>query len=80
MHQENELFGAEEFFQKDESPLENVHITTTILYFSSDELKEFKSICKSLMKKKFPLNYQDSNISDLILKILRDEFKNGRGV
>ena len=34
----------------DNSPIEDVEITTTILYFSRTELKEFKRLCKKGIK------------------------------
>lgn len=73
MHQENELFGFGDFHTKDESPIDNTQITTTLLYYSQEELKEIKILGKKLLKKHFPDNYMESNLSDLILKIFRDE-------
>ena len=73
MNYEDELFGFEDFFQKDESPIEDTQITTTMLYFSQDELKEFKALSKELIKKYYGDNYKDGNISDLILKIFRND-------
>ena len=59
----------------DDSPLENVEITTTILYFSKQELEEFKSLCKIGIKEYFKEEYQQKgNISDFLLKILRDKY------
>ena len=73
MHKENELFGFDDFHSKDKSQKDNTQITTTILYYSTEELKEFKKLGKGLLKKHYPENYMDSNLSDLILKIFRDE-------
>lgn len=61
----------------DNSPIDNTEITTTLLYFSKDELKEFKKYCKELMKIQFPNQYQEKgNLSDLLLKILKKEYEN----
>jgi Holliday junction resolvase RusA-like endonuclease len=73
MFEEIEMFSFGDNLEKDTSPHDNTQITSTMLYFSSDELKEYKKIAKNLLKKHFPENYMDSNISDLILKIFRDE-------
>ena len=70
---EGNLFEFEEFFEKDQSPIENVQVTTTILYFSEEELKEFKDLSKQLIKREWGEDYKEGNISDLILKIFRDK-------
>tara|TARA_R110002124_G_scaffold306_1_gene1221 strand:- start:2137 stop:2352 length:216 start_codon:yes stop_codon:yes gene_type:complete len=59
----------------DNSPIENVEITTTMLYFSRQELKEFKTLCKKGIKKEFGEQYQQKgNLSDLLLKILNEKY------
>ena len=59
----------------DNSPIEDVEITTTILYFSRTELKEFKRLCKKGIKQEFGEEYQQKgNLSDLLLKILRQNY------
>ena len=59
----------------DESPIEDIEITTTILYFSRLELKEFKALCKKGIKKEFGEDYQQKgNLSDLILKLLKQKY------
>ena len=59
----------------DNSPLDETQITTTLLYFSKDELKEFKRLCKTAMKKEFGLDYQTKgNLSDLLLKVLKKNY------
>lgn len=75
MHQETELFGFEEFMDKDNSPLDDTQITTTLLYYSQDELKEFKQLSKELIKKYYGEEYKDGNVSDLILKVFRNELR-----
>jgi hypothetical protein len=61
----------------DESPVDNTEITTTILYFSSDELKEFKKLSKAGIKKEFGSEFQQKgNLSDFLLKILRERYEN----
>jgi len=59
----------------DNSPLDDTQITTTLLYFSKDELKEFKKLCKTGMKKEFGADYQTKgNLSDLLLKVLKENY------
>ena len=73
MENNNELFGFEEFHQKDESKIENVNIKQVILYYEASEHKDFYKLSKQLIKKIYPENYKDKNVSDLILKILKEE-------
>lgn len=59
----------------DNSPLDETQITTTLLYFSKDELKEFKKLCKNGIKKEFGEDYQSKgNLSDFLLKVLRENY------
>jgi len=59
----------------DNSPIENVEITTTMLYFSRQELKKFKTLCKKGIKKEFGQEYQQKgNLSDLLLKVLKEKY------
>ncbi len=61
----------------DQSKEDNTEITTTILYFSKDELKEFKKLCKKGIKVEFAEQYQQNgNLPDLLLKILREKYEN----
>ena len=61
----------------DNSELDNTEITTTILYFSKDELLQFKKLCKAGIKKEFGAEYQQKgNLSDLLLKILQENYGN----
>lgn len=65
----------EDDWGKDNSPIENVEITTTILYFSKEELKQFKYLCKEGMKAEFGPEYQEKgNLSDLLLKLLNHKY------
>lgn len=50
-------------------------ITTTILYFSTPELREFKKLCKAGIKKEFGESFQTKgNVSDLLLIMLRKQY------
>jgi hypothetical protein len=61
----------------DNSPLDNTEITTTLLYFSTEELKTFKSLCKKGIKKEFGVDYQQKgNLSDLLLIVLKEKYEN----
>lgn len=65
----------EDDWGKDNSPIENVEITTTILYFSKEELKQFKHLCKEGMKIEYGPHFQDKgNLSDLLLKVLNEKY------
>jgi len=55
----------------DNSPADNTEITTTMLYFSTDELKEFKRLCKLAMKQEYGEQvFEKGNLSNLLLLIL----------
>jgi hypothetical protein len=61
----------------DNSPIDNTEITTTMLYFSTDELKVFKALCKKGIKQECGLEYQQKgNLSDLLLIILKEKYGN----
>lgn len=67
------LFDLE--IPKNTAPKEDVEITTTILYMSKPELKEFKKLCKVGIKQMFGADFQErGNISDLILNLLREKY------
>ncbi len=55
----------------DNSPPDNTEITSTMLYFSTNELKDFKRLCKVAMKKEYGEQvFEKGNLSDLLLLIL----------
>jgi hypothetical protein len=59
----------------DNSELDNTEITTTILYFSNEELAEFKKLCKVGIKKEFGQEYQQKgNLPDFLLTVLRKNY------
>jgi hypothetical protein len=69
----NKLF--EDDWGIDESPADNTEITTTILYFSTDELRRFKQLCKTGIRKEFKEQYmQKGNLSDFLLLILEKQY------
>ena len=59
----------------DQSPLDNTEITTTILYFSEQELKLFKALCKKGIRELYNEDYQQKgNLSDFLLNILKQRY------
>jgi len=67
----------EDDFGVDESPEDNTQITTTLLYFSEVELKEFKKGCKDAMRKMYGIDVvAKGNISDLLLNLLKNYNEN----
>jgi hypothetical protein len=61
----------------DNSPHDNTEITTTILYFSKEELAQFKRLCKIGIKIEFGEEFQQKgNLSDFLLKILNEKYAN----
>lgn len=54
---------------------EEVEITTTMLYLSKPELKEFKQLAKAGIKKEFGEEFQQKgNLTDFLLTVLRREY------
>ncbi len=77
--QQYDLFGLE--IPKNNDEKEDIHITTTILYMSENELKEFKKLCKIGIKELFPNTYQEKgNYTDLILHLLKKEYGKGKNL
>jgi hypothetical protein len=61
----------------DKSEIDNTEITTTILYFSKEELAAFKKLCKVGIKYEFGQEFQQKgNLSDFLLKILNEKYAN----
>jgi hypothetical protein len=61
----------------DQSPVDTTDITTTILYFSKEELADFKTLCRKGIKLEFGEEFQQKgNLSDLLLKILNEKYAN----
>jgi hypothetical protein len=61
----------------DNSPPDNTEITTTILYFSKEELAKFKSLCKVGIKTMYGNDAQTKgNLSDFLLTILENNYAN----
>lgn len=61
----------------DNSPPDNTEITTTILYFSKEELAQFKKLCKTGIKREFGAEFQQKgNLSDFLLLILNERYGN----
>jgi hypothetical protein len=72
---QQDLFNNEIPINKD--VIEEVNITTTILYMSEQELKLFKTLCKKGIKYLYKDNFQtEGNITDLILYTLNKEYGN----
>jgi hypothetical protein len=64
----------DEFENKQDLPLQDVEITTTILYMSKTELKEFKYLAKEGIKKLWGQEFQQKgNLTDYILHLMRKD-------
>lgn len=55
----------------DNSPVDNTNISTFQLFYSTEQLREFKELCKTGMIKYYPQDYDKRNASDFILDLLR---------
>lgn len=61
----------------DESPLDMTRVNQIILYLNDEDTKEFKRLAKEAMKRYWPADYiEKANLSDLLLKMLRDAKNN----
>ena len=69
---QQELFGNE--IPKNNDPIEDVDITTFILYLSTVELKEFRKLAKQGIKKLYGEEFQQKgNVTDYILTLMRKD-------
>ena len=74
---QNTLFDEEEFFEPLDSEPDDTEITTTLLYYSKEELKEFKVLVKEGMRREFNGEHvEKGNFSDLLLIMLRKYYGN----
>lgn len=66
----NTLFPIE--IPKNNDPLKDIDITTTLLYMSTEELKEFKKLAKDGIKYLWQDEFQQrGNLTDFILYLMR---------
>ena len=64
----------EESIPKNEEPIQEVDITTTILYMSTKELKEYKKMAKKGIKRLWKEDFQQKgNLTDYILHLMRKD-------
>lgn len=56
--------------EPDNSAIDNTNITTLQLFFSTEEHKEFKELCKVGMMKMYPQTYHEKNINDFLLRLV----------
>lgn len=56
----------------DDSPVDNTNTTTVQLFYSTEEHREFKELCKYGMMKMYPTTFAEENMSDFLLQLLRD--------
>lgn len=57
--------------EPDNSPLDNTNITSTQLFYSTEENREFKELCKYGMMHMYGDKFPDANVSDFILALLK---------
>lgn len=61
---------------EDNSPIEDPEITQVIIYLGAEDAKLFKRLAKEGMKVEFPDYIKDGNISELLLKLLKEKYAN----
>lgn len=67
------LFG-EPSWGENTAPVDTTEITTMTLHISTAEVKEFKKLCKEGMKQMYPETYQQANVTDFLLTLLRNNY------
>lgn len=61
--------------EENNSPVDNTNITTTLLYFSEEELAEFKQLCKQGMRIEYGEERNSKgNLSDFLLLVLKRNY------
>lgn len=66
----------EEDWGNDDSPIDDPEITQVIMYFGKDDADLFKRLCKAGMKVEFADYINDGNVSELLLKVLKEKYEN----
>lgn len=66
------MLFEEDIYEKDESPLDDTTIATMILYFSKEEMAEFKQLAKELMMRS-GADLSKINLSDFLLALLKKQ-------
>lgn len=65
----------EDDFGEDNSPIEDINITTTLLYFSEQQLAEFKRLAKAGIKQMFGEEFQQKgNLPIFLLTLMREKY------
>jgi hypothetical protein len=66
----------EQELPKDNSPIERLNVTYVQLYYSDEEMRQFKEMCKRGMMRLWPDTYQQQNVSDFIFNLVKN-YTNG---
>jgi hypothetical protein len=66
----------EQELPKDNSPIERLNVTYIQLYYSDEEMRQFKDMCKRGMMRLWPDTYQQQNVSDFIFNLVKN-YTNG---
>jgi hypothetical protein len=66
----------EQELPKDNSPIERLNVTYIQLYYSDEEMRQFKEMCKRGMMRLWPDTYQQQNVSDFIFNLVKN-YTNG---
>lgn len=62
-------------FEQNTEPVDNTEITGTLLYYTKENRKEFKRLCKKGMEQTYTKEQlEEANISDFILQLLIKQY------
>jgi hypothetical protein len=66
----------EQELPKDNSPIERLNVTYVQIYYSDEEMRQFKDMCKCGMMRMWPDTYRQQNVSDFIFELVKN-YTNG---
>ena len=69
----------EDDWGQDNSPQDNTQITTTLLYYSDDQLAEFKKLCRQGMRQHYGPQAKEYSISEYLLELLKQTSNDEQG-
>lgn len=55
-------------------PVDRTEIVTTILYYEKEELRAFKKLCRTGMKKMYGDAAKEKNVPDFLLDLLKTHY------
>ena len=70
----NNLTLFEDDWGVNTDPVDRTEIVTTILYYEKDELRAFKKLCRTGMKRMYGAEAKEKNVPDFLLDLLKTHY------